>query len=71
MVGGKPGKDILADRESLEGVFEREKPNEEEFSDKEGEMVLELLRSMLRYEPEKRAGAEEVLRHVWFKDERL
>lgn len=71
MVGGKPGKDILADRESLEEAFEREKPNEEDFSEKEGEMVLELLRSMLRYEPEERLRAEEVLGHVWFKDERL
>lgn len=71
MVGGKPGKDILADRVSLEEVFEREKPDEEEFGEKESQRVLELLRLMLRYEPGERPGAEEVLGYVWFKDERL
>ena len=71
MVGGKPGKGILVERETLEEAFEREKPTEEEFSEEEGRRVLNLLRLVLKYEPEERPGAEEILRHVWFKDEGL
>ena len=71
MVGGKPGKGILADRETLEEAFEREKPIEEEFSEEQGRRVLTLLRLVLKYEPGERPGAEDVLKHVWFKDEGL
>lgn len=71
MVGGKPGKGILAGREKLEEAFEREKPIEEEFSEEQGRRVLNLLRLVLKYEPWERPGAEEILNHVWFKDEGL
>lgn len=71
MVGGKPGKGILAERETLEEAFEREKPIEEEFGEEEGQRVLNLLRLVLRYEPRERPGAEEILRHAWLKDEGL
>lgn len=71
MVGGKPGKGVLADRQTLEEVFEREKPIEEEFSEEQGWSVLNLLRLVLKYEPGERPGAEEILGHVWFKDEGL
>lgn len=71
MVGGKPGKDVLASRETLEQAFEREKPNEAEFGEEECQRVLHILSWMLRYEPGERPGAEEILGHVWFKDEEL
>lgn len=71
MVGGKPGKDVLANRETLEQAFEREKPNEAEFGEEESQRVLHILSWMLRYEPGERPGAEEILGHIWFKDEGL
>lgn len=71
MVGSKSGKGILAESDTLEEALEREKPIDEEFSDEEGRRVLNLLRFILKYEPQERPGAEEILRHVWFKDEGL
>lgn len=39
-----------------------------EKDDNEEESVIDMLRQILRYEPEKRPCAEELLSHPWFAD---
>lgn len=54
---GKPGKVVLAERDTLEEAIGRGKPTEEEFSEEQGRRVLNLLRLVLKYEPLKRPRA--------------
>lgn len=65
MVGSKRHEEIILPSESIETVFEQEKPTE--LDDEEGAIVLNLLRQVFRYEPEKRPSANDVLNHPWFK----
>lgn len=51
--------------ESIETAFLLDKPTE---LDDEGYAILNLLRSMLNYDPAKRPSAVEILDHPWFKD---
>ena len=65
MVDGSEIK--LISYNSLETRFQEEKSFE--IYKKEEEIVIDLLRSALRYEPDKRPSAEELLSHPWFSDE--
>lgn len=61
------GPDIeLLPPDPLETVFHREKRCE--FDAGEEESVINMLKQILRYEPEKRPSAEELLSHPWFAD---
>ena len=50
----------------LETLFPREKCCE--FDAGKDESVIDILKQILRYEPEKRPSAEELLSHPWFAD---
>lgn len=52
--------------EPFETRFHREKACD--IDDNEEDSVMDLLRQILRYEPEKRPSAEELLSHPWFAD---
>lgn len=56
----------LLPSESIETAFLLDKPTE--LDDEEGYVILNLLRSMLNYDPAKRPSAVEILDHPWFKD---
>ena len=61
------GPDIeLLPPDSLETLFHREKRCE--FDAGEEESVIDILKQILRYEPEKRPSAEKLLSHPWFAD---
>ena len=52
--------------DSFTTLFHEEKPRE--IDDKKEESVIDMLRQILKYEPEKRPSAEELLSHPWFAD---
>lgn len=58
--------EALLPSESIETAFVLDKPTE--LDDEEGYVILNLLRSMLNYDPAKRPSAVEILDHPWFKD---
>ena len=61
----QPGNiELLEKDESFETIFHYGK--EATIDDKEEELVIDLLRWILRYEPEERPSAEELLSHPWF-----
>ena len=57
---------VLDKDEPFETRFHREKACD--IDDNEEDSVMDLLRQILRYEPEKRPSAEELLSHPWFAD---
>lgn len=61
MISGPPGINRFG---SLETRFGEQKSDE--MADDEARLVMDLLRSVLRYEPGERPSAEQVLRHTWF-----
>ena len=67
LVGGT--KIELIESPSLETRFQEEKSSE--LNENEEKIVLDLLRSALSYEPEKRPSAKEMLCHPWFCEEVL
>lgn len=56
----------LLSLDSLETVFHREKRYE--FDAGKEEFVINMLKQILRYKPEKWPSAEELLSHLWFAD---
>lgn len=62
---GEPYEELLPS-ESIEAAFVLDKPTE--LDDEEGHVILDLLRSILKYDPAKRPSAVEILDHPWFKD---
>ena len=65
MVDGSEAE--LINYDSLETRFREEKSSD--INEKEEEIVIDLLRSALRYEPDKRPSAEQLLGHPWFSDQ--
>lgn len=65
MVDGSEAE--LINYDSLETRFREEKSSD--INEKEEEIVIDLLRSALRYEPDMRPSAEQLLSHPWFSDE--
>ena len=61
MISGPPGINLLG---PVENLFRQRKTNE--IAEEEERLVLDLLRYVLRYEPEKRPSAEDILKHTWF-----
>jgi serine/threonine protein kinase len=65
MISGPPG---ISDRFGpLENLFKQHKSDE--IGEEEERLVLDLLRHVLRYEPEERPSAEDLLKHPWFQSE--
>lgn len=60
------GPNKLLPADSLETVFHSEKCCE--FDAGEEESVIDMLKQILSYEPEKRPSAEKLLSHPWFAD---
>lgn len=58
--------EVLLLSESIETMFGLDKQSE--LGDEEGYVILNLLRSILNYDPAKRLSAVEILDHPWFKD---
>ena len=56
----------LLQADSLETCFHDEKRCEIDANEEES--VIDMLKQILRYEPEKRPSAEELLSHPWFAD---
>ncbi|KAH8908581.1 serine/threonine-protein kinase SRPK3 [Coniochaeta sp. PMI_546] len=52
--------------DSLEIMFREQKPSE--IGDDEEAVILSLLRQILRYDPNERPSAVDLLEHVWFKE---
>ena len=50
----------------IEAAFQRQKPIE--LDDKEGYVILDLLRYVLEYEPAQRPSAVDILNHPWFRE---
>lgn len=53
----------MIEQTSLEELFDEAGPD---IGKEEGEMVKELIRRILQYDPEKRPSAGEILRDPWF-----
>lgn len=64
MVDQPANPELLEKDDSFETVFHHGK--EAIIDDEEEELVIDLLRQILRYEPEERPSAEELLSHPWF-----
>lgn len=65
MVDGSETKLICYN--SLETRFQEEKSLE--INEQEEEIIIDLLRSLWRYEFDKRPSAEQLPRHPWYNDE--
>lgn len=61
------GGEIFANA-SLEEAFEKNKPDD--IGAEESNVILSLIRGILRYEPSERPTAEDILQHEWFCSEK-
>ena len=65
MISGPPGINRFG---PVEELFKQNKSDE--ISEEKEHLVLDLLRSVLRYEPKERPSAEDILKHPWFEPQR-